>query len=105
MPIFKIKATRVAAEEAVVYVYADTLEQAREDVRPDLNDIIEAHSAWDLDDFACEEAEIASVTEVEKLPRLWTIPDELDFRAAKTKEEEPEPPPEDPRQTKLDFTR
>jgi len=106
MPMFKVKVSRTAVEVAEVYVYADTKDSARDNVAPDITDIVEAYSGWDLDDFASDHPDIDSVTEVEKLPRLWTIPEELDFRTPETQEEDLGPPiPDDPRQTKLDFTR
>lgn len=102
MPIYKIRATRVTADEADVYVYADSAAQARERVEEDLDDIIEAYSAWDPDDFACESAIIDSVKEVDKLPKMWSIPDELDFRVSEPAEgEDPPHEPVDPRQMKL----
>lgn len=96
MSIFKVRATRVTAEVAEVYVYADDEAQAREKVTPDLDDIIDSHSAWDIDDFACEKAEIDRISEVEKAP--WGIDKELDFR---TVPGVPEPAPEDPRQMRM----
>lgn len=106
MPMFKIRATRVTADEAEVYVYADSADQARGAVGLDLDDIIDAYSAWDVDDFASEPGEIVSVTEVDKLPKMWSIPEELDFRTPEVTEEDgPLPIPDDPRQTKLPFTR
>jgi len=98
MPIFKVCAARVTSEEAVVYVYADDEAQAREKAGEDLDDIIESHSAWDVNDFALEEAEIAHISEVDKIPKMWTIPDELDFR---TEPEQSDPEPEDPRQMRM----
>lgn len=99
MPIFKVSATRVTAEVAEVYVYADDEAQAREKVTPDLDEIIDCYSAWDIDDFACDKAEIDRISEVEKAPKGWEIDEDLDFRIRSP--EEPDPVPEDPRQMRM----
>ena len=99
MPIYKIRATRMMAEEAEVYVYADNQEEARAKTYEDINDIVDSYADWEVDSVLSDDTDIEDVTEVTELPKDYEIPEELDFRTPVAPEDIPAPV--DPRQLKL----